>query len=86
MIMASLDELMAQLQQVNERVAEAVNAANAAGQGAERIQGQFMALGAQAQVAAVAQIRQGIEQIQKQLHGNIDLGSQLITLTKAAKG
>jgi hypothetical protein len=34
----------------------------------------------------VAQIRQGIEQVQKQLHGSIDLGNQLITLTKAAKG
>ena len=84
--MVSLDELMAQLQQVNQGIAEAVNAAKAAGQGAEQIQGQFMALGAQAQVAAVGQIRQGIEQVQKQLHGNIDLGNQLITLTKAAKG
>jgi hypothetical protein len=86
MIMASLDELMAQLQQLNQRIAEAINAAKAAGQGAEQIQGQFLALGAQAHVAALAQIRQGIEQVQKQLHGNIDLGNQLITMTKAAKG
>jgi hypothetical protein len=84
--MASLDELVAALAQVNQRIAEAVNATGAADHGAEEAQGQFRVLGAEAQVAAVAQIREGIHQLRQNLTQGIELGNQLIAHTRAAKG
>jgi hypothetical protein len=84
--MASLDELMAQLQQVTQHAGETTTLAAKAGQTAEQVMGQFQALGAAAQVAAVAQIREGINQLINSQRGTIELGNQLITRTKAAKG
>jgi hypothetical protein len=86
MDMASLDELMAQLHQVSQKTSENITLTGQAAQTAEQVLGQFQALGAEAQVQAAAQIREGIHQLIARQRANIELGNQLINRTKAAKG
>lgn len=84
--MASLDELIDQLQQVNDKIDEAISSASAAEDDAGEIQNQFAGLGAEAQASIVASIKDGIESWRNQLQGTKDSGDHLIEQVKAAKG
>ncbi len=84
--MGSLDELIDQIQQVNDRLDEAVTAAGSAEDGAEEVQSQFAALGAEGQVAVIAEIKDGIESWRAQIQSAVETGGQLIERVNAAKG
>jgi hypothetical protein len=84
--MASLDELISQLQQVNDKIDEAVSQAGSAEDEAGELQSQFAGMGAEAQASVVASIKDGIESWRNQLHGAKDSGNQLIEQVKAVKG
>lgn len=84
--MASLDELINTCQQAIDQIDQAISAVTAGENEAEEIQGQFAALSAEAQVAALREIKDGLQSWRVQLQGAVDTGNQVIEQTQAAKG
>jgi ATP-dependent RNA circularization protein (DNA/RNA ligase family) len=83
---ASLDELIDEIQQVNDKLDEAVSAASSAENSVEEVQSLFAALGAEGQVAYLAEIKDGIESWRAQIQSTVETGHELIERAKAAKG
>jgi uncharacterized protein YoxC len=84
--MASLDELIQEIQGLVDRIDEAVASVGGVENTAEELQSQFNALGVEDKAAHMAQVKDGADQVRSQLQGAADGAKVLISQVEAAKG
>ena len=84
--MASLDELIQEIQGVVDQIEQTVNSVGGVENSAEELQSQFSALGVEDKAQHMSQVKDGADQVRSQLQGAADSAKELISQVEAAKG
>jgi uncharacterized protein YoxC len=84
--MASLDELIQEIQGLVDRIEQTINSVGGVDNSAEELQNQFSALGVEDKAQHMSQVKDGAEQVRNQLQGAGDNAKELISQVEAAKG
>ncbi|MEN3307255.1 MAG: hypothetical protein V7603_3457 [Micromonosporaceae bacterium] len=84
--MASIDEIVDQLQRATDQVNEAVQSLNAAESDAGEMQSQMAAMGVQDKVEVFASVRDAVEKARNHLSGSVDLIDEATSAAKSAGG
>jgi hypothetical protein len=84
--MASIDEIVSQLQSAIDQVNETVGALNSAESDAGEMQSQMASMGVEDKAAAFGGVRDAIEKARDHLSGSTDLIEEAINQAKAAGG
>lgn len=84
--MASLDELIQEIQGVVDQIEQSVNSVAGVENSAEELQSQFNALGVEDKAQHMSQVKDGADQVRNQLQGAADSAKELISQVEAAKG
>lgn len=84
--MASLDELIQEIQGVVDQIDQTVNSVGGVENSAEELQSQFNGLGVEDKAQHMSAVKDGADQWRTQLLGAADTGKELISQVQAAKG
>jgi hypothetical protein len=84
--MASIDEIVSQLQSATDQVNEAVQRLNGAESDVEEMQGQMAGMGIGDKAAVLGGVRDAIEKARNHLAGGVDLIEEAMNQAKAAGG
>jgi methyl-accepting chemotaxis protein len=84
--MASLDELIREIQGLVERIDQTINSVGGVADGAEELQDQFSALGVEDKARHMSQVKDGADQVRNHLQAAADSAKELISQVEAAKG
>lgn len=83
--MASLDELMSEIQGVVDKIEEAVSSLGGVEHSADELHGQFSAIGVEDKAQAMSQVKDSADQIRSQLQGAADGAKDLVSQVEAVK-
>ncbi|GAA5198434.1 hypothetical protein GCM10023322_71860 [Rugosimonospora acidiphila] len=83
---ASIDQIISQLQSADQKVNEGMQLLSAAENAAGQLQSQMASVGVQDKAAQFAQVRESIQRIQQHLQGSGELTNQSINMAKSAGG
>jgi ElaB/YqjD/DUF883 family membrane-anchored ribosome-binding protein len=84
--MASLDELIQEIQRLVDQIEQTINSVGGVENTAEELQSQFSALGVEDKAQHMSQVKDGADQVRNQLQGAADSAKELISQVEAAKG
>ncbi len=83
--MASLDELIHEIQHLVDQIEQSVNSVGGVENTADELHGQFAAIGVEDKAQAMSQAKDAADQIRSQLQGAADNGKNLISHVEAVK-